>query len=146
MLSGPAAASRSDCLSVVRAFTRASDCQETEAFQQAVWYDGFSERPGEGRHSWSAVSLNGPCPKYATTLREIRQSPVAGNRQRVRLKAITRRVAFDGRYSGDYSVTKETFVCERRNGHWRIFSQSVSSRNDGINQRAAEEFERTGGW
>lgn len=140
------AAPPNSCIRVIEAWRDAVDCQTNEAVPYLTWSDGFSQWPGREKGKWAAVSLSGPCPKYSTTLREWRPDPVAGNRQTIRLKVISRKVAFDGRYSGDYMVTKETFTCERRDGQWRIFSQEVTKRVDLINHAAARRFEATGGW
>jgi hypothetical protein len=140
------AAAPGSCVRLIEAWRDAADCQENEAVERLTWPDGFTKWPGSGRGKWSDVGLFGPCPKYSTTLREWRRGPVRGNRQVVGVKAISRRVAFDGRYSGDYTVSRARYVCERRAGQWRIFSQEVTHRVDLIDRAAAKRFEASGGW
>jgi hypothetical protein len=130
-LTAPAIASpASPCLKLIREWRDASDCQVSEAIPQLTWPDGYIHWPGSERRKWSDKNLTGPCPKYTTTLREIRVLPVVGQRQTVKLKAITRRVNMDGHFTGEYQATKESYTCERREGHWRLFSQLVSHRTD----------------
>ena len=114
------------------------DCQETEAIRGLVWPEA------EGLYG---LIMTGPCPKYRTYVREVRVQPVVGNRQVVTLKAIVTRVTDyienGGSYTGDYSVLKMQYVCERRDNEWRVLSEETLSRVDGVNEAARQRFERT---
>ncbi len=143
----PAMTAPKDCLAVIREWRDAVDFQEIENMNYVTWEDGYSQWPGREKTKWSEVHVSGP-PKYDTALREIRVFPVKGNRQSVRLKSITRRVvinsdtgAFD-LYTGDYTVSKENYTCERRSGEWKIFSQLVTHRVDLQNKAAARVYEK----
>ena len=124
----------------------AADCQNTELYRQLYWQGATSIWPDGSEHAYADARLLGPCPEYRTYLREIEVAPIAGNRQTIHLKSISTRVAFDGRYSGDYTVSRASHVCERRDAEWRILSSTVHSRIDLVNEEAAVEFQRTGGW
>lgn len=124
----------------------AADCQISELYHQLYWEGATSTWADGSEHAFADARLLGPCPKYRTYLREVEVGPIAGNRQTVHLKSITTRVTFGGRYSGDYTVSRVSHVCERRNSEWRILSSTVHSRNDLVNEAAAAEFRRTGGW
>lgn len=144
----PAIAAPSGCLDLIRAWRDATDFQEVENVSDFTWQDGYSQWPGGERTKWSEINISGP-PKYDTTLREIRISPARGNRQSVRLKAIVRRVdinpdtgAFD-LLTGDYTVNKINYTCERRSGQWKIFSQVVTHRVDLKNEAAAQLYEKS---
>jgi hypothetical protein len=134
------AAPASPCLKLIREWRDASDCQVSEAIPLLTWPDGYTKWPGSERRKWSDINLTGPCPKYSTTLREIRVLPVVGQRQAVKLKAITRRVNMDGQFTGEYQVTKESYTCERREGHWRLFSQIVTNRTDHQNKKVVRHM------
>jgi hypothetical protein len=143
----PAIAAPRDCLEVVHAWRDATDFQEVGNISDFTWEDGYSQWPGSEKTKWSAVNPSGP-PKYNTTLREIRVSPTKGARQSVRLKAITRRVdmnpdtgAFDF-YTGDYTVSKVNYTCERRSGQWKILWEVVTQRVDLQNKVAAQRYEK----
>jgi hypothetical protein len=143
----PAMAGQRDCLSVVRDWRDAVDFQEIENMNYVTWEDGYVQWPGKRKTKWSEVRPMGP-PKYDTTLREIRISPVKGNRQLIRLKAITRRVdgnpdtgAYDI-FTGDYTVARINYTCERRRGEWKIFSQVVTHHVDLQNKAAAKRYEK----
>lgn len=140
------AAPKSDCVQLIESWRDARDCQNTEAIELLTWPDGFTKWPRLGKGKWSDISMNGPCPKYRTTLREWRPGTVRGNRQIVGVKSITRRVDLEGRYSGDYMVAVLRYTCERRAGRWRIFSEEVTQRVDLINRAAAKQFAQSGGW
>lgn len=131
------AAPQAGCVQLIESWRDAADCQNIQAIGQLTWPDGFTKWPGSAKAKWSDIGMNGACPKYRTTLREWRPEAVRGNRQIVRVKSITRRVALDGHYSGDYMVAKERYTCERRAGSWRIFSQEVTQRTDLTNRAAA---------
>jgi hypothetical protein len=140
---GASAAPLTSCVQVIEAWRDAVDCQTTEDIPYLTWPDGFSKWPGAERGKWSDISMGGPCGKYSTTLREWRPGPVYGDRQVVRVKSIIRRV--DGRYTGDYTVAKMRYTCQRRAGKWRIFSQEVTHRVDLTNQAAARRYRSDGG-
>ncbi|HET6525616.1 hypothetical protein [Sphingopyxis sp.] len=130
-----------NCPSAIRYWNEAVDCQISEAISPLTWADGFSKGTSTPRQSWNAVKLNGPCPKYSTTPREWRISDVIQNRQIVTVKEIVRRVDMDGRYTGEYTVSKARYVCERRRGQWRIFSKEVVSAAEGINAATASQYQ-----
>ncbi len=134
------------CLNRIQAMRDAVDCQNTAGYRNVTWHDGYTEFADGRRSSFLEARLNGPCPKYRTFHREIRTSFPSANTQIVRLKSISTRVAFDGRYSGDYTVSNMEYVCERRDGRWGIFSQTWLSRNDLVNENAAADFRRSGGY
>ena len=133
-------------MNLVRQMRDAIDCQNTQLFGEVIWPDGHLVSSDGNRTRFADARLNGPCPKYRTYLREIRVLGASANRETVRLKSIATRVAFDGRYSGDYTVAKMEYVCERRKGRWAILSQSWLTRQDFLNQNAAAEFRRSGGY
>ena len=136
----------SPCLDLIYDLRDASDCQNTELYREITWFDGYSISVDGDRRDFADTQLNGPCPKYRTYLREIRMSSKSTDRATLRLKSITLKVAFDDRYSGDYTVAKMEYVCERREGRWAILSQRWLSRNDLINEQAAAEFHRNSGY
>jgi hypothetical protein len=143
----PVMAAPCDCLAVIRDWRDAVDFQEVGDINYFTWDNGYSQWPDGEKAKWSEVRPMGP-PKYDTTLREIRVSPVKGSRQLVSLKAITRRVdanndtgAYDI-FTGEYSVAKVDYTCERRNGEWKIFSQVVTHRVDLQNTAAARQYEK----
>jgi hypothetical protein len=138
----PALASANSCPGVVRAWKEAADCQVTELIEPLTWADGYTQEPQRGRGKWSDISMNGPCPKYATAFRNVKAFPISGTTQVVEVKAITRRVDIDGRYTGDYSVSKARYTCEKRRGQWRIYSQVVTQRADFQNKAAPRRHER----
>ena len=86
------------------------------------------------------VKTSGPCHKYRTYHREIREEPVSNGQQIVSLKAIVTRLENE-HYTGIYQVHKERYLCERRNGEWRILRREVLTRFDGTNAAAARDFE-----
>jgi hypothetical protein len=141
IVSAPVLASANSCLSVVRAWKDAVDCQTTHAVEALTWADGYTQWPLQGRGKWSDINMSGPCGKYATTFANIRVFPVSGMSQIVEVKAITRYRDFD-RYTGDYMVTKESYTCRRRNGQWRIYSQVVTQRADLQNKAVARRYEK----
>lgn len=143
----PVLAAQRNCLTVIQEWNEAVDFQEVGDINDFTWEDGYTRWPGREKTKWSEVHVSGP-PKYDTTLRGIRISPIKGNRQSVLLKAITRRVdinpdtgAFDF-YTGDYTVAKVNYTCERRNGEWKIFSQVVTHREDLRNDAAAKRYQK----
>ena len=138
LISSAASATPNSCLDVIHAWRDAVDCQTSEAITSLTWDDGYTEWPTLGRDKWSDIKMSGPCPKYSTTLRELRVLPVTGTHQVISLKAIARRVDFDGKYYGEYSVSKVKYVCERRGGQWRILSQEVTKHTDLINKMTAK--------
>lgn len=134
------------CVRLIERLRDAGDCQTTEAVSSLTWADGFTKSQSSGRHNWPRAVMSGPCPKYSTTLKEWRPGRVRPGRQIVNVKAITKRVSADGRYSGDYSVSKIEYACERRGSVWRIYSEEVTHRIDSINPAAVTLFEKGGGW
>lgn len=139
------AAPLTSCVQVIEAWREAVDCQNTEDIPYLTWPDGFSKWPGSERGKWSDIRMGGPCGKYSTTLREWRPGPVHRGRQIVTVKAITRRADSYGRYSGEYTVTKLRYTCQRRAGKWRIFSQEVLHRVDLINRTVAKLYQSDDG-
>jgi hypothetical protein len=127
------AAAPNSCISVVKAWHKAVDCQETEQVAFLTWPDGYRESEKSNRTKWSDVSMNGPCPKYRTESRRVQVSAQSGVQQKVNLEAVTRRVNLDGKPVEGYSITREAYICERRNGQWRILSQTVMQRADSAN-------------
>jgi hypothetical protein len=143
-LTAPAiAAPTSQCLKLIREWRDATDCQISEAIPKLTWPDGYTKWPGLQRTKWSDINLTGPCPKYSTTLREIRVLPIVKQRQITKLKAITRSVKMDGRFTGEYQVTKETYTCERRSREWRLFSKVVIERTYHQNKKFMRRMEST---
>jgi hypothetical protein len=140
-LATPAQAGQNSCLAVIEALRDAGDCQVMEAIPLLTWSDGFTQWPGHPRGKWSEINSSGPCPKYKTTLREIRVSPIVGNRQVARLKVILMRVNVDGDFTGSYQVTKQVYTCERRNGQWRLFSQVITQRTDHEDKKVMRRME-----
>lgn len=145
----PAAAQfrpNANCYEVVVAMREAGDCQSSEAYHQLYWPGASAQLPDGSISLYENARLLGPCPKYRTYLREFEIGPVANNRQSVRFKSISTRVAVDGRYSGDYTVSEQEVTCEERGGEWRILSSIGFYRNDFVNEDAAEAFRRSGGY
>jgi hypothetical protein len=138
--SNAVAAQPNSCVRVIEKWRDAVDCQVSELIEPLTWSDGFTSWPTLPRQKWSEIQMTGGCPKYSTTLREWQVAPVRGNRQIVSVKEITRRVDFDGQYTGDYSVNKVTYTCERRGGQWRIFSQDVTRRDDFVNKAVERKY------
>ncbi|WP_284124147.1 hypothetical protein [Parerythrobacter aestuarii] len=134
------------CMEAIKALRYAGDCQNNGLFHELYWPGAVRVAAGGEPSPFANARLFGPCPKYRTYLRDLRKAPVVGNRQTIRLKSIVTRVATDGRYSGDYSVFKVSYTCERRGKEWRVLRQDIFTRGDFVNARAATEFERTGGW
>jgi hypothetical protein len=141
-ISSPVVASANSCLSVVRAWKDAVDCQITEAVEVLTWSDGYTQWPLQGRGKWSDIMMSGPCGKYATTFKEVRVFPIFRRSQIVEVKAITRKFDRDRQYTGDYMVTKESYTCKRRNGQWRIYSKVVTQRTDLQNRAVAQRYEK----
>ena len=136
----------STCSAAIEMQKDAADMQWSSQFQQSVWTDGTAKWPGKEATRWSEIGPRGGGRKYRTFHREVMQPPVRDREQTIQLKAIVTRVSSDGRYSGDYSVNKVTYICEARGGEWRILDQIVHQRNDFVNERAAAAFEESGGW
>ena len=135
------AAPPNSCIKVIEKCREAVDCQVSELIEPLTWPDGFTSWPTIPRQKWSEIQMTGACPKYSTTLREWQVMPIRGNRQMVNVKEITRRADFDGQFTGDYSVHKATYACERRRGQWRIFSKEVTQRNDFANNAVAKKYD-----
>lgn len=130
-----------NCVGAIRYWNEAVDCQISEAIEPLTWADGFSKWPTTSRQKWTHVNLGGPCPKYSTTSREWRISDIIKGRQIVTVKEIVRRVDMDGRYNGEYTVSKSRYTCERRGGQWRIFSKEVTSATEGTNAATAKQYQ-----
>lgn len=130
-----------NCVSAIRYWNEAVDCQISEAIQPLTWADGFSKRPTISRQKWTDVNLGGPCPKYSTTSREWRVYDIVKDRQIVTVKEIVRRVDMDGRYTGEYTVSKARYTCDRRRDQWRIFSKDVTSATEGTNAATARQYQ-----
>ena len=141
IVSSPAAASANSCLSVVRAWKEAVDCQSQGQVEALTWADGYTQWPLRGRGKWSDIGMFGPCGKYATTFKEVRVLPIRRLSQIVEVKAIIRRVV-DGRYTGNYEVSRESYTCKQRNGQWRIFSHVVTQRTELRNLAAVRRYEK----
>jgi hypothetical protein len=137
---GPAAASANSCLSVVRAWKEAVDCQSGGQVEALTWADGYTQWPLQGRGKWSDIRMSGPCGKYATAFKEVRALPILRMSQIVEVKAVTRQVGPEGRYTGDYMVTREAYTCKQRNGQWRIYSQVVTQRTDLQNRAVPRRY------
>jgi hypothetical protein len=86
--------------------------------------------------------MSGPCGKYATTFTEVRVYPTRRTSQVVEVKAITRRVGLNDRYTGDYTISKESYECRQRNGQWRIYSHVVTQRTDLQNKAVVRRYEK----
>jgi hypothetical protein len=142
LVASPASASANSCLSVVRAWNDAVDCQVTDAVGALTWADGYSQWPGSGRGKWSEIRMSGPCGKYATTFKRVRVFPIVGMSQIVEVKAITRRNGFDDQYTNEYTVTKASYTCQQRKGQWRIYSKVVTQRTDLQNKAVVRRYEK----
>jgi hypothetical protein len=140
------AAEPGPCVQRIQQWRDASDCQHTETIPTLTWADGFTKWPASEKGKWSDIQMNGPCPKYSTTLREWRPGPVRGNRQVVHVKSISKRVDLDGRFSGYFTVSKNKYTCERRAREWKIFSKEVTHSTDLTNRAVNDQFRKTGGW
>ena len=136
----------STCYDAIVAQKEATDMQWSTQFEESVWMDGTTKWPGTAALHWPEMGPRGGGRKYHTFHREVRQSPIRNSRQTIRLKAIVTRVSSDGRYSGEYSVNKVTYICEAREGEWRILNKIVHQRNDFVNEKAAAAFTESGGW
>lgn len=142
--SSSAAAHPNSCEAVVRALRDAGDYQHDTVFQSLVWPDGYTRWPtSDGPEPWSNVKAWGPHPKYRTYLREMRILESASTKKVLSTKEITHRASLEDQpYNGEYEVKKVRYVCEKRAGQWRVFSQDVLSRNYLVNEAAARAWQR----
>jgi hypothetical protein len=113
------APSPNSCVSVIRAFNRATDLGLRELFEQVTWEDGFNGPSGPEQRSWNEIYV-GAHPRYYTYLRDIRRLTTGAAEEIVSTKEISLSLS-GGEYTGDYSVSEERYICHRRGGQWRIF-------------------------
>ena len=131
----------------------AYDAKSWDGVIQAWWPDGMiirdkSDSLSKEKRPFKEVPIAGLGIQYDSTL-IFRSTDVSRNRAIVVTseKSKVQYLGFDGGYenAGPYSVNEFRYVCERRNGQWRVLSrETLSSRHFGsdVEWKKAQDVKR----